>query len=297
MPTVKQFQKDPLNPYLKKVAYVESGNNPNAKNPYGSAGGIFQFTSGSFTAVSDKYKLGYTAEDRFDPKKAEKVMQLFTQDNEKAISGVLDGNITDADRYMAHFLGSGGANKFFGTYKQNPNAAISTVMSPAALAANKAVVYNKDGSLKTVNQVYQWAQKKMDVTPTNVTEDFTDYEVSNPMMFAYNEQLFMFIQGSESTYSLIYPNRGNVNGLWELNKQTGLFEEYITNPIILNPYKNFAFTGADDHSGIAIAMQDGDRLLSLLTLNSGTNTYRIFPAELNIKYKEIVNKWVNDNKI
>lgn len=169
--TVKELQNDPYKLYAKKVATVESGNNPNARNPYGSAAGLFQFTTTTFRGVSDRHKLGYSAEDRLNPQKAAKAFELFTRDNANAIKGSLGHEPTDADLYLAHFLGSGGANSFFKTFNQNPNAPISTVMSPAAIAANKNVVYDKQGKLKTVAGVYNWAQNKMNITPTNVEQE------------------------------------------------------------------------------------------------------------------------------
>lgn len=169
--TVKEYQTDPIKKYARKVATVESGNNPNAKNPYSSAGGLHQFLESSFTGISDKYNLGYSAEDRFDPKKSERAFELFTKDNEKVLRKTLGDNITDGDRYLAHFLGAGGANKFFQAYKQNPNADASTVFSPQVIAANKSVL-----SGKKLQDVYQWANAKMDIDVDNVTQNFINYE-------------------------------------------------------------------------------------------------------------------------
>jgi len=174
--TVKQLQNDPIKAYSAKVAQAESGGNPNARNPNGSAGGLHQFLSSSFTAISNKYKLGYTAEDRFDPKKSEKVFELFTRDNEAILKPHVGRELNDSDRYMAHFLGAGGASKFFDVYNSNPNASIATVMSPAAINANKGIVFDKTGKLKTVADVYGWASKKMNVTPENITQNFTELE-------------------------------------------------------------------------------------------------------------------------
>jgi hypothetical protein len=183
MGTIKQLQNDPYKLYAAKVAKVESGNNPNAKNPYSSAGGLFQFTSGSFEGVSNKYNLGYTAEDRFDPVKSQKAFELFTKDNARAIEGTLGHTPTDADLYMAHFLGAGGANTFFKGYGQNPNAPITSVVSPAVVNANKSVMLDKNGNPRTLQQVYDWANKKMNITPGdipvregNITQEFTNYE-------------------------------------------------------------------------------------------------------------------------
>lgn len=182
MSTIKQLQNDPYKLYAAKVAKVESGNNPNAKNPYSSASGLFQFTDGTWKGVSDRYKLGYTQEDKFDPKKSQRAFELFTKDNAAYIEPTLGHTPTDADLYMAHFLGSGGANTFFKAYNQNPNTSITQVVSPAVIAANKSVMLNKDGTPKNLQQVYGWAQQKMDITPDNitVTQSLTDYEIPNP---------------------------------------------------------------------------------------------------------------------
>jgi len=156
--------KDPsTETYLAKVSKVESGNNPNAQNPNGSATGLFQFTSGTWEGLNKKYNLGYTLEDRKNPEKAANVMRLFTEENESRLKPVLGRSLTDGEKYMAHFLGAGGATKFYTVYKTNPNAPISTVLSPDALKANKGVVYNKDGSLKTVADIQGWANNKMNV--------------------------------------------------------------------------------------------------------------------------------------
>lgn len=156
--------KDPnIETYLAKVSKAESGDNPNARNPYGSATGLFQFTEGTWKGMTKKYNLDYTLEDRKNPEKAAQVMRLFTQENENQLKPIVGRELTDGDRYLAHFLGSGGAKKFFTVYSANPNAPISTVLSSDALAANKGVAYNKDGSLKTVSDVYDWANTKMNI--------------------------------------------------------------------------------------------------------------------------------------
>lgn len=173
-PTLKKYQSNPYSNYARKVSIVESGNNPNAKNPYSTAGGLYQFTKSSFENISNKYNLGYTAEDRFDAKKAEKVFDLFTQENERTIAPVLGRDINDADRYLAHFLGGGGASAFFKQYAANPNAPVS--FSKAVINANKSVLTNKDGSLKTNQQLYNWAQNKMNLENT-VTPEVSNFEV------------------------------------------------------------------------------------------------------------------------
>lgn len=167
MPGTKFKQVKDKNPgtetYLAKVSKVESGNNPNAQNPYGSATGLFQFTSGTWEGLNKKYNLGYTLEDRKNPERAANMMRIFTQENENFLRPVLGRDLTDGERYLAHFMGAGGAKKFFTAYQANPNAPISAVLSSDALKANKGVVYNSNGSLKTLGDIYGWANNKMSV--------------------------------------------------------------------------------------------------------------------------------------
>lgn len=62
--------------------------------------------------------------------------------------------VTPTDVYMNHFLGHGGYNKFVKALEANPNAPVSTFMSPEQVNVNKQYTKNKDGSVKTVQQMY-----------------------------------------------------------------------------------------------------------------------------------------------
>jgi len=182
MATIKQYQEDPYKNYLQKTRMVESGGDNNAKAKTSSALGSYQFLEGTWKEVVDKYNLGYTLQDRTDPEKAEKVMRLFTEDNEKALKPVLGRNLTDGEKYLGHFLGISGASNMFKASKKDPNMPVSYYISPKTIEANKSVFYNKDGSVKTTQQVYDWANKKMGVkaesyrepqeTPTTPLTDF-----------------------------------------------------------------------------------------------------------------------------
>ena len=184
--TVKEYQEDPIGNYVKKIAQAESTNRPGVKNPNGSATGLYQFIETTWNEVSNKYKLNYTLNDRKDPRKSEIVMRLFTQDNEKIMKSALGRDLSDGDRYMTHFLGTGGATKFFREYSKNPNASVNTVMSQKAIADNRHVTTNKDGSLKKLSDVYDWANRHMNIkTPdTNYTsqqtteQDYTPYDTN-----------------------------------------------------------------------------------------------------------------------
>lgn len=161
MPTIKKYQEDPYRNYLSKTSSAESGGNSNAKASTSSALGKYQFLEGTWNAIVDKYDLGYSLEDRRDPKKSEEVMRLFTKDNEQQLKPILGRDLTDSERYLGHFLGVGGASNVFKASKKDPNMPINYYISPKAIEANKTVFYNKDGSIKTTKQLYDWAEKKM----------------------------------------------------------------------------------------------------------------------------------------
>jgi len=166
MATLKTIKENPPSSYLTKLAVIESNNNPNAKAKTSSASGAYQFLESTWKGLNDKYKLGYTLNDRFDPIKAKKVADLLTKENENALRPVLGRELNDGERYLGHFLGTQGSKELLSTYLKNPNEKVGAVVSGGALKANKSIFLNKDGSQKTVGDVYNWAGKKMNIKPT-----------------------------------------------------------------------------------------------------------------------------------
>lgn len=168
MATLKTIKENPPSSYLTKLAVVESENNPNAKAKTSSASGAFQFLESTWKGLTNKYKLGYSLDDRFDPIKSKKVADLLTKENENALRPVLGREPNDGERYLGHFLGTQGSKQLLSTYLKNPNEKIGNVVSGEALKANKSIFLNKDGSQKTVGDIYNWSAKKMSIKPTYV---------------------------------------------------------------------------------------------------------------------------------
>lgn len=168
MATLKTIKENPPSSYLTKLAVVESGNNPNAKAKTSSASGAFQFLESTWKGLTNKYKLGYSLDDRFDPIKSKKVADLLTKENENALRPVLGRELNDGERYLGHFLGTQGSKQLLSTYLKNPNEKVGNVVSGGALKANKSIFLNKDGSQKTVGDIYNWSAKKMSIKPTYV---------------------------------------------------------------------------------------------------------------------------------
>lgn len=144
---------------LKTFAAVESGLNPNDKAGTSSASGLFQFLTSTWNTMLQKYggKYGIPAgTSPFDPKANALMGAEYIKENANIISKVKP-NPGVTDLYMAHFLGAGGATKFL---KADPSTPAAQIL-PQAAGANKTIFYNKDGTSKTVGQVYADFDKKM----------------------------------------------------------------------------------------------------------------------------------------
>jgi hypothetical protein len=105
---------------MLKIAQVESGMNPAARNPKSSAGGLFQFIDGT----AGQYGLA----DRFDPVAASDAAARLTRDNTATLRRGLGREPTPGEIYLAHQQGAGGALKML----QNPSAPVGG----AAIALN-----------------------------------------------------------------------------------------------------------------------------------------------------------------
>ncbi len=106
--------------YYRRLAEIESNNNPLAKNPNSSAKGRFQFID------STAKEYGITAEfgtPQYQKQELEAV-QKFTENNKRILTRDLGRSPTEGELYLAHQQGAGGALKLL----KNPNAsAVETV--------------------------------------------------------------------------------------------------------------------------------------------------------------------------
>lgn len=143
--------------YFGKLGAAESGNNPAAQASTSSAGGLFQFTEGTWNGLAQKYPdLQLTAEGRTDPKQVEqqqRAVRAFTRDNAATLAsaGVIP---TDANLRVAHFLGAKGAITFLNGVRDNPSAPATSLVSKEAADANRSVFYAADGTPLTAGAVY-----------------------------------------------------------------------------------------------------------------------------------------------
>ncbi|WP_315780746.1 lytic transglycosylase domain-containing protein [Bradyrhizobium sp. SZCCHNPS1003] len=166
--------------YLLSTAKMESDFNPTAGASTSSARGLYQFidqtwlgtvkeagadlgygqyadaitrtSSGDYT-VSDPGMRQAIMKLRDDPQASSAMAAALTQSNSFQLAGKIGRRPTDAELYMAHFMGVGGAAKLITSTQETPNASAAR-MFPGAAAANRPIFYDRDGQARSVSQVY-----------------------------------------------------------------------------------------------------------------------------------------------
>jgi Transglycosylase SLT domain len=166
--------------YLLTTAKMESNFNPKAAASTSSARGLYQFIDQTWlgTVKEAGSQLGYgkyadaiaknsdgsysvgnpTARAaimklRDDPDAASTMAAVLTQSNSFKLTGRLGRRPNDAELYMAHFMGVGGAAKLISSAEDNPQANAAR-MFPNAAEANRSIFYDQSGSARSVSQVY-----------------------------------------------------------------------------------------------------------------------------------------------
>jgi hypothetical protein len=166
--------------YLLATAKMESDFKPAAGASTSSAHGLFQFIEqtwlGTVKEAGAQFGYGQYADSITrsasgdysvnDPKARKAIMELrdepvassamagvLTQSNSFKLTGMIGRRPTDAELYMAHFMGVGGAAKLISNAEDNPRASGARLF-PNAAAANRSVFYDRSGSARSVSEVY-----------------------------------------------------------------------------------------------------------------------------------------------
>jgi len=172
--------------YLLGQAKLESGLNANARAGTSSASGLYQFIEQSWLAVVKKHGsehgMGWAADSiqrtssgrytvtggnraqilglRNDPEAASLMAAEHASDNKDAIEASTGRAATGTDLYMAHFLGLGGARTFLSAMKNNPDRSAAALF-PGAARANRNVFFERDGSARSLAEVYDRFSSKL----------------------------------------------------------------------------------------------------------------------------------------
>lgn len=145
---------DAATSFLNTLVGKESGGNPTAKNPNSSATGLTQFTTGTWNDMMRLHpELGLTPDGRTDPEQAKKAALAYARDNAAEI-GKSGHEATPGNLYLGHFLGGPGAARFLNGLRNNPDAPAASYADPSAVAANRSVFFNRDGTPKSAQAFY-----------------------------------------------------------------------------------------------------------------------------------------------
>ena len=145
--------------FLLVVCEKESTFNPTAKAPTTGATGLFQFVPNTWAGeICKKYGSQYgftnTYECKVDPDKGALAGALYLKSNKLYLEQRLNRSVSWTEVYLAHFLGGGGAVRFLKAMDTNANAPVNTAVSSDSYAANAPSFKKKDGTPKTVREVY-----------------------------------------------------------------------------------------------------------------------------------------------
>ena len=166
--------------YMLATAKMESDFNPTAGASTSSARGLYQFIEqtwlgtvkeaggqlgyGQYADAITKTSSGdYVVVDptmrraivklRDDPAASSAMAAVLTQSNSFQLTGKIGRRPSDAELYMAHFLGIGGAAKLITSAEETPDASAAR-MFPSAAAANRPIFYERTGQARSVSEVY-----------------------------------------------------------------------------------------------------------------------------------------------
>lgn len=181
--------------YLISAAKIESNLNPSAQASTSSARGLYQFIEqtwlgtvkeagnafgyGKYADAITKSDSGrYSVADsgtreeilklRDDPAANAAMAGVLTQSNSFKLTGMIGRRPTDSELYMAHFMGVSGASKLISKAEDSPGVS-GPAMFPSAAAANRSIFYNRDGTARSVSQVYSVLTSRYDAAANSQT--------------------------------------------------------------------------------------------------------------------------------
>lgn len=148
--------------------------------PATSATGVMQFTNDTFldvmkspgtasrigvdiTGMSDAQIL----ELRKDPYVSTLAGAALGEQNKRALQSAIGRPVNDAELYMAHFLGAGGAVALIGAFQGQPEQSAASLL-PEAAKNHRSMFYAKNGRALTVREVYGNISTQFSTAPSQV---------------------------------------------------------------------------------------------------------------------------------
>lgn len=163
--------------YMVQQAAAESSFNPTAKAKTSSASGLYQFIESTWMNMVERHGAKHSIQIegksraeilrlRNDPKIAANMAAEFASENKKILNSNWakgEKDIGATELYFAHFMGASGASAFLNARDENPLQE-AALLFPKAAAANRNVFYDREsGRAKTLEEVYQFFDKKFEI--------------------------------------------------------------------------------------------------------------------------------------
>ena len=166
--------------YLLRTAARESSFDSAAKSRTSSASGLFQFIEQTWLGVvkrhgaefglgeaaaaitqdgHGRYQVSNSADRaeilalRHDPRVSALMAGALTEESRQSLETALGRDVSGAELYMAHFLGTGGAIKLIQANETAPGQS-AAAMFPDAAQANRPIFYEASGRARSVAEVY-----------------------------------------------------------------------------------------------------------------------------------------------
>lgn len=157
--------------------------------PTSSSTGVMQFNKDTFLQImkSNGPAIGVDTSKmsdddilklRGDPKVSILAGAALAAQNKKTLESTLGRPVNDAELYMAHFMGPGGATAFLNAYKNSPDQSAAQLL-PSAAKANPPVFM--DGKRpRSVQEVYNNIAQSFTIDPSKIA--FDDNEMRKRMI-------------------------------------------------------------------------------------------------------------------
>jgi hypothetical protein len=142
--------------FERRVGAQESSGDDTAANPNSSARGRYQFITSTWNRLVNSPEgraAGLTADGRTDPAQSRTAFRILTQQNAEALAA-RNMPATEKNLYMLHFLGANAGVDFLTRLRDGRAGDNAAEAFPREAAANPRVFRNRDGSARTVAQVY-----------------------------------------------------------------------------------------------------------------------------------------------
>lgn len=162
---------------LMATAKQESDFGRNLANPKGSAKGLFQFVDGTWSDMITKsgpiYGLPTTTS--VSDNRANALMAAeYMRQNNALFTKQIGRAPKDGEMYISHFMGGQGGVNFVKAYESQPDANAAQLF-PKEASYNKNIFFEKNGTPRTVAQVYSKLSSYVDGNTNYTATPSTDF--------------------------------------------------------------------------------------------------------------------------